>query len=401
MQFSYRAARADGRIVRGVMVAANDLDLDQRLTRLGLVTLDARPQRAGLLDWLRRKTLPRQERIHFCFYLDQTLRAGVPLLEGLADLRDSASSPLFREILAMLVLDIEGGKRLSEALAEHPSVFDSVFVNLVATGETTGALPDVLARLADQLKWQDELIAQTRKILLYPAFVGTMLLLVIIFLMTYLVPQLVDFIRDIQKELPLQTRILLAVSDVFVHFGWLMPLVPLTLVAAYQALRRRSAAAALLFDSWKLRLKPVGPVYQKVILARFAATFALMYSAGVPALTALQVCEQGAGNLRVAQALADSRRRITEGQGITDSMAASELFPPLVLRMLKIGEQTGALDTALANVGYFYDRDVKESIDRLQALIEPMLTVALGLLLALVMSAVLGPIYDMISNLSR
>lgn len=400
MQFSYRAARADGRIVRGVMVAANDLDLDQRLTRLGLVTLDARPQRAGLLDWLRRKTLPRQERIHFCFYLDQTLRAGVPLLEGLADLRDSASSPLFREILAMLVLDIEGGKRLSEALAEHPSVFDSVFVNLVATGETTGALPDVLARLADQLKWQDELIAQTRKILLYPAFVGTMLLLVIIFLMTYLVPQLVDFIRDIQKELPLQTRILLAVSDVFVHFGWLMPLVPLTLVATYQALRRRSAAA-LLFDSWKLRLKPVGPVYQKVILARFAATFALMYSAGVPVLTALQVCEQGAGNLRVAQALADSRRRITEGQGITDSMAASELFPPLVLRMLKIGEQTGALDTALANVGYFYDRDVKESIDRLQALIEPMLTVALGLLLALVMSAVLGPIYDMISNLSR
>ncbi|ACO74046.1 Bacterial type II secretion system protein [Laribacter hongkongensis HLHK9] len=401
MQFSYRAARADGRIVRGVMVAANDLDLDQRLTRLGLVTLDARPQRASLLDWLRRKTLPRQERIHFCFYLDQTLRAGVPLLEGLADLRDSASSPLFREILAMLVLDIEGGKRLSEALAEHPSVFDSVFVNLVATGETTGALPDVLARLADQLKWQDELIAQTRKILLYPAFVGTMLLLVIIFLMTYLVPQLVDFIRDIQKELPLQTRILLAVSDVFVHFGWLMPLVPLTLVATYQALRRRSAAAALLFDSWKLRLKPVGPVYQKVILARFAATFALMYSAGVPVLTALQVCEQGAGNLRVAQALADSRRRITEGQGITDSMAASELFPPLVLRMLKIGEQTGALDTALANVGYFYDRDVKESIDRLQALIEPMLTVALGLLLALVMSAVLGPIYDMISNLSR
>ena len=401
MQFSYRAARADGRIVRGVMVAANNLDLDQRLTRLGLVTLDARPQRAGLLDWLRRKTLPRQERIHFCFYLDQTLRAGVPLLEGLADLRDSASSPLFREILAMLVLDIEGGKRLSEALAEHPSVFDSVFVNLVATGETTGALPDVLARLADQLKWQDELIAQTRKILLYPAFVGTMLLLVIIFLMTYLVPQLVDFIRDIQKELPLQTRILLAVSDVFVHFGWLMPLVPLTLVATYQTLRRRSAAAALLFDSWKLRLKPVGPVYQKVILARFAATFALMYSAGVPVLTALQVCEQGAGNLRVAQALADSRRRITEGQGITDSMAASELFPPLVLRMLKIGEQTGALDTALANVGYFYDRDVKESIDRLQALIEPMLTVALGLLLALVMSAVLGPIYDMISNLSR
>ena len=400
MQFSYRAARADGRIVKGIMVA-NDLDLDQRLTRLGLVTLDARPQRPGLLDWLRRRVLPRQERIHFCFYLDQTLRAGVPLLEGLADLRDSASSPLFREILAMLVLDIEGGKRLSEALAEHPSVFDSVFVNLVAAGETTGALPDVLARLADQLKWQDELIAQTRKILLYPAFVGTMLLAVIIFLMTYLVPQLVDFIRDIQKELPLQTRILLAVSDVFVHFGWLMPLIPLTLVAAYQALRRRSAAAALLFDSWKLRLKPVGPVYQKVILARFAATFALMYSAGVPVLAALQVCEQGAGNLRVAQALADSRRRITEGQGITDSMAASRLFPPLVLRMLKIGEQTGALDTALANVGYFYDRDVKESIDRLQALIEPMLTVVLGLLLALVMSAVLGPIYDMISNLSR
>ena len=127
-------------------------------------------------------------------------------------------------------------------------------------------LPDVLARLADQLKWQDELIAQTRKILLYPAFVGTMLLAVIIFIMTYLVPQLVDFIRDIQKELPLQTRILLAVSDVFVHFGWLMPLIPLMLVAAYQALRRRSAAAALLFDSWKLRLKPVGPVYQKVIL---------------------------------------------------------------------------------------------------------------------------------------
>lgn len=396
MLYRYRAIDEQGSIAQGRLEAANLVDLEQRLGRIGLTLIRAKSGQGMRLET--GKVL-RRDLITFCFHMEQLNLAGVPLLEGLVDLRDSIEHPRFREVIASLVEAIEGGSSFSKALAAHPAVFDQVFVSLIHAGETSGELPQVLKRLTETLKWQDELAAQTRKILLYPAFVGLLVLGVLAFVMIYLVPRLVEFIQSMGQTLPLNTRILLAVSDFFIHHGWLLLALPLCILLVIKWRLWTSPAFRQQFDGWKLRLPLLGPILHKIILVRLANVFALLFAAGIPVLDCLQIAVGIAGNARIAEALDRLTQRISEGMGITASFQEAQLFPPLVLRMLRVGENTGALDTALLNVAYFYDRDVKESIARVQILIEPTLTVALGLMLAWIMSSVLGPIFDTLGKI--
>lgn len=396
--FLYKAVDPEGRIVRGQLDAANDSELDQRLERLGLELIDVKEKAAASFTLVKRK-VKRQDLITFCFHLEQLTRAGVPLLEGLADLRDSLDHPQFRQIIANILDEVEGGKMLSEALAMHPAVFDSLFVNLVKAGEQSGRLSEIFSRLTESLKWQDEMMAQAKKAVMYPAFVGVVVTGVLFFMMIYLVPQLVGFMKNMGQELPLQTRILIATSDFFVHFWYLVLAFPVAAFAAIKTAAKTFPGFRYRLDDFKLRVWLIGPIFKKIILARFASFLGLLYNSGISMLQALKICEGIANNMVVSQGLEQAGRQIGEGQGITTSFQNTGLFPPLVIRMLKVGETTGALDTSLANVSYFYDRDVKESIGRLQTLIEPILTVVLGLLMGWIMISVLGPIYDTISKL--
>lgn len=396
--FKYKAVDSEGKLLSGEMEAGNENDLEQRLGHMGqaLVSCKERtPHRFSLGG----QKIGRRELISFCFYLEQLSRAGVPLMEGLRDLRDTVENPRFKEIVANLVDEIEGGKMLSEALALHPRVFDNLFVNLVKTGEYAGQLAEIFGKLAESLKWQDELAAQTKKLIMYPAFVGIVILGVVMFMMIVLVPQLVGFIKNMGQELPLHTKVLIAVSDFMIHYWYLVLATPVALTVLVKYLSITSAAFRFRLDGFKLRVWIIGPILRKIILARFATFFAMMYTAGVSILESIRICEGVANNLVVAQGLERAGRQISEGQGFTASFQNTGLFPPLVIRMLRVGESTGALDEALKNVSYFYDRDVKESIARLQTLIEPVLTVVLGLIMGWIMLSVLGPIYDTISKL--
>ncbi len=396
MRYHYRAVNEQGQIRNGQLDASNLSDLELRLNRIGLTLIRAKARQGERLG---RRRIVRRDLITFCFHLEQLAHAGVPLIEGLVDLRDSTDHPRFREVIANLIEDIEGGKQFSQALSEHPAIFDDIFVNLVRAGEISGELPEVLKRLSDALKWQDELAAQTRKIVMYPAFVGLLVFGVAIFLMIYLVPQLVSFIKDMGQTLPLNTRILLAISDFLVNYWWALIVAPLLTWGFIHYRLKTSPSFRLRVDGWKIRFPVIGPILHKIILARFASFFAMLYASGIPILDCLRVMERIVGNTVVADALSHLDRRIREGQGVSTSFGEVGLFPPLVLRMLRIGETTGALDTALLNVSYFYDRDVKESIGRVQTLIEPALTVVLGLILAWIMWSVLGPIFDTISQI--
>lgn len=398
MRFKYRAIDSRGRTVNGELEANNPIDLEGRLTKLGLDLVEARV-RAERTSLLGGKTIRRTDLITFCFHMEQLTRAGVALLEGLADLRDSLDHPTFREVIANVIEDIEGGHQFSQALSAHPKVFDTVFVNLVRAGEQTGKLSDVLKNLVDTLKWQDELAAQTKKIIMYPAFVGTVIMGVIFFLMIYLVPQLVNFIKSMQQTLPLQTRILIAISDFFVNYWWLILMSPVFVVLGMWLWKKSDPEYQYRMDRLTLRIPVVGPVLEKIVMARLANYFALMYAAGISILDCLKVLEGVVGNLVVAEGLQDVRAQIAEGKSVSSSFEHVNLFPPLVLRMLRVGENTGGLDNALANVSYFYNRDVKESIEKVQVLIEPVMTVVLGLLLGGVMVSVLGPIYDLITKI--
>ena len=396
--YTYKAIDAAGKNVIGRTEAVNPFDLEQRLLRMGLDLVYGAPtsQTAKLIGGAR---ISRQDLINFCFHLEQLAGAGVPVVEGLVDLRESVENRRFREVISGLLESIEGGKNLSQSLAEFPEVFSKVFVSLVRSGEQTGRLAEVLKSLTESLKWEDELAAQTKKIILYPAFVGSIVLLVTFFLMIYLVPQMTGFIRNMGQDIPLQTRILIAVSNFCIDYWWAVIAAPFVLWFGVKFAARANPAVAYALDRYKISMPLVGPILKKIVLSRFASSFAMMYSSGITVLDAIRSCEEIVGNRPIEYALRGAGQQIAEGKNLTVAFQDAGLFPPLVIRMLRIGENTGALDTALLNVSYFYNREVRESIGRVQAMIEPALTVVLGAILGWVMLAVLGPVYDTISKM--
>jgi type IV pilus assembly protein PilC len=274
-----------------------------------------------------------------------------------------------------------------------------VFASLVRSGEQTGKLPEVLKSLTESLKWEDELAAQTKKLMLYPAFVGSIVLLVTFFLMIYLVPQMTGFIRNMGQEIPLQTVILIAVSNFFVNYWWALLAAPFIAWFGVKIAVKQNPGFEYALDHYKLQLPLIGPILRKIILSRFASSFAMMYSSGITVLDAIRSCEQIVGNKPLENALRIAGQQIADGKNLTAAFQDLALFPPLVIRMLRIGENTGALDTALLNVSYFYNREVRESIAKVQAMIEPALTLLLGALLGWVMLSVLGPVYDSLSKM--
>jgi type IV pilus assembly protein PilC len=396
--YTYKAIDAAGKSVVGRTDAVNPFDLEQRLSRMGLDLVYGAPssQASRLIGGAR---VSRQDLINFCFHLEQLASAGVPVVEGLVDLRESVDNPRFREVVSGLVESIEGGKNLSQALAEFPEVFSKVFVSLVRSGEQTGRLSEVLKSLTESLKWEDELAAQTKKLIMYPAFVGSIVLLVTFFLMIFLVPQMTSFIRNMGQDIPLQTRILIVVSNFCVNYWWAVLAFPFVAWFGVKYAARTNPAVAYALDRYKISMPLIGPIMKRIVLSRFASSFAMMYSSGITVLDAIRSCEEIVGNRPVEQALRGAGQQIAEGKNLTVAFQDAGLFPPLVIRMLRIGENTGGLDTALLNVSYFYNREVREAIGRMQALIEPLLTVVLGAILGWVMLAVLGPVYDTISKM--
>jgi type IV pilus assembly protein PilC len=395
--FTYKAVDLRGKSVMGRVEAVNLFDLEQRLSRMDLDLISGAPSRYK--SRLFGGGVERTDLINFCFHLEQLANAGVPVMEGLSDLRESVENARFREVVAGLVESIEGGRSLSQALAEFPEVFSKVFVSLVRSGEQTGKLGEVLKSLTETLKWEDELAAQTKKLMIYPAFVGGIVLLVTLFLMIFLVPQMTGFIRNMGEDIPLQTRLLMAVSSFFVGYWYLVLAAPFVAWFGLKFAVKSSPAVEYAVDRYKISMPLIGPILRKIVLSRFAASFAMMYSSGITVLDAIRSCEEIVGNKPIEQALRSAGQQIAEGKNLTATFQDLDLFPPLVIRMMRIGENTGALDTALLNVSYFYNRDVKEAIGKVQAMIEPALTLVLGAILGWVMLAVLGPVYDAISKM--
>ena len=392
----YKAMDERGKVAFGRMEAVNEADLEVRLRRMGLdlINFTAAKTRSG-----GGRKIPRREVIGFCLQLEQLISSGVPLLEGLQDIRDSVEDKKLRDIVAGMVESIQGGETLSTAMESYPQVFDKVFVNLVRAGEFSGQMSSVFKTLTENLKWQDEQASRMKQLMMYPLFVGGVVMLVVVFLMTYLVPQLTSFIVMMGEELPLHTRILIGVSDFMVGYWYLVLGVPVILFMIFMAVLNSSSSLQYTVDDLKLKVPIIGPIYKKMILARFANYFALMYRSGITVLECIRVCEGLVGNKAIQEALQRAGRQIGDGASISSGFEYTGLFPPLVLRMLRVGESTGGLDDALLNISYFYDRDVSESVDKLQTMIGPAMTVVLGIILGWVILSVLGPIYDLITKI--
>lgn len=395
--YSYRAIDEAGRILSGSTDASNPTDLEMRLRRLGLDLITFESIKKSTL--MRARRVSQKELITFCFHMDQLMRAGVPIIEALTDLRDTLENEGFKAIVASVLEDVESGLKLSDAMAEHPQAFDQVFVALIKTGEQSGQLPEVLTKLTENLKWQDELRAQVKKAMMYPIFAGTVIFGVVFALMVFLVPQLGTTMKALTPNPPAATLALLAVSAVMQKYWFLFLGAPVIIGLALFVLVKTSPEARFKLDGLLLKLPIMGPLMTKIILARFSTYFALMYQSGLGVLDCIQISEKIVGNRVIERGLQRVGREINEGSGITQAFQNVRLFPPLVLRMLKVGESTGGLDTALLNVSYFYNRDVKEQMSRLQEMIQPALTVVLGGILIGILVTVFSPIYDVIAKI--
>jgi type IV pilus assembly protein PilC len=398
--FQYKAIDKTGQPARGGLDAVNEVDLELRLRRMGLDLITCKPvDRQTSTTLAAGGAVTRQDLVNFCFDMEQMVRSGIPILDGLRDMRDSIDSARFREVLTIMTEDMEAGNVLSQCMATHTDVFDLVFVNLIRAGEQSGQLPEIFKNLADSIRWQDELISQTRRLLMYPALTLVVVLAVMAALLIFLVPQIAQLFKSMGMELPAQTRALLAVSGIAKDFWLPILLLPVISVIALMVTIRRSSKAAYLWDYAKLRLPVIGPIIQKIILSRFANVFGLMYRSGITVLDAIRISEEVVGNRVVADGLNRAVQQIAAGDGMTESFNNLGLFPPLVIRMLRVGEATGGLDVALANVTYFYNRDVKDAVDKGMKMLGPALTLILGGMIAFVIWAVLGPVYDILGKL--
>ena len=395
--YSYRAIDETGRMLPGNADAINPVDLEMRLKRLGLDLVTFQSIKKSTLMRARRVT--RKELITFCFHMDQLMRAGVPIIDALTDLRDTIENEGFKAIVASVLEDVEGGLKLSDAMAEHPQAFDQVFVALIRTGEQTGQLPEVLSKLTENLKWQDELSSQVKKAMMYPIFAGTVIFGVVFMLMVFLVPQLGVTMKALTPNPPASTMALIAVSLVMKKYWYLFIGVPIVTIVTLIVIAKTNDDAKYRIDALLLKLPIMGPLMTKIILARFSTYFALMYQSGLGVLDCIQISEKIVGNRVIEEGLQRVGREINDGTGISQAFQNARLFPPLVLRMIRVGESTGGLDTSLLNVSYFYNRDVKEQMSKLQEMIQPILTVVLGGVLIGILVTVFNPMYDVIAKI--
>ncbi|MGB5397429.1 MAG: type II secretion system F family protein, partial [Gammaproteobacteria bacterium] len=253
-EYKFRTIDTVGKVRADTMIASNPMELEKRLGSMGFDLLSYVEHSKASKSFLRRKTISRRELINFTFHIEQLLKSGVPLLDSLRDVRDSMDYSRFTDVLQTIIDDIEGGKTLSLALSDHKQIFDKVYVTLVRVGEETGRLAEVLKDLAETLRWQDELAAHTRRIMIYPTIVSVVVLAVVSFLMIYLMPQLIPFIKNIGGEIPTHTKILISASAIFVEYWYLIFATPLLLVFALKYLTANNIKARLFMDGVKLKL---------------------------------------------------------------------------------------------------------------------------------------------------
>ncbi|MBV8938785.1 MAG: type II secretion system F family protein [Alphaproteobacteria bacterium] len=395
--FSYVAINEHGRTIRGTVSADNELDLEARLKQAGLDLVNARKVREKKAGFLSR--VKTHDLIVLCLHLEQLDRAGVPLHEALADIRDTAESPKLKDVLTNVYESVKNGSMLSAALADYPKVFNEVFTGLVAAGEKTGKLSEAFGHLAHHLKWLSEIRRKVKKAVRYPAVLIVVISLVVSVMMLYVVPKLTTFILSQGFAVPFHTRALIAVSDAFQNYWYVIFGIPVLAISTLLFFYRRSPEFAYRVDNILLRAPIVGPVIRKIDMARFTHFFSVMFNSGIDVLESLRTAGGVVKNRVLKEAVEAVRNSVTEGNSLTAALRISSQFPNLVIRMFKVGEDSGNMREALENVNFFYDREVNDAVDSLIGMIQPALTVVMGLIIFWVISAIFGPLYESFSKM--
>lgn len=396
--FQYKAIDASGKFIQGNLDAGNTSDLENRLEKMDMDLVTCKHKTPGT-DLFRRNKISRRDLINFSFYLEQLTYAGVPILEGLSDLRDGEENPTFRDVISGVIEAIEGGHTFSQALEMYPKIFDDIFVSLIKVGERSGRMSEVLVDITHTLKWQDELLAKARKIMMYPLVTGTLIISVIIFMMIFVVPDIMQSIVALGGVIPFETRALIVVSNFLVDYWYLVIAAPFVVTFLLKYFYKNSTKARLTLDRLLLKLWLFGEVNEKIKISRFTRYFSLMFASGITVLDAIHLSKSVVSNSVLEDGIDRAWQQISEGNSISESFNNIGMFPPLVIRMLRVGESSGQMDKSLNNVSYFFDRDINDSIEKMEPVIQTALMAIIGIIVLWLALSVMGPIYDTISTI--
>lgn len=397
--FNYRGRSAQGGIKRGQLDAASQGAAADILMRQGIIPLEIREGKAkssGLdLNRLFKSRIPLEVLVIFCRQLYSLTKAGVPLLRAVRGLGQSASHPLMRETLDAVVVELTNGKSLSASMKAHPRVFSELFVSMISVGENTGRLDETLLQLAQYFEQEMETRRRIKSAMRYPTFVLIAITLAMSVLNIKVIPQFASMFSRFGVELPLPTRILIATSNVFVHY-W--PLMIGAVVVSWIGLKawRQTPAGGEKWDKLRLKVPIVGDIINRAQLSRFSRTFSLMIRAGVPLNQAIQMSAESLGNNYLENRLIEMKNGIESGSSITAMARQSGVFTPLVLQMIAVGEETGQVDELLLEVSDFYDREVDYDLKTLTARIEPILLFIVAIMVLVLALGIFLPMWSLL-----
>jgi type IV pilus assembly protein PilC len=397
-KYKYRAINNKSRPVSGVVMAASEADLYVQLQTVHLELVNCMEvQQGGVAIPLLGKRVKTRDLIQLFVHLEQMQRASVPLLDALADIRDTTENPALRDIMSQVHRDVNEGTSLSEALDVHPKVFPNIFISLIASGEETGDLVRSYSELVKYLKWRDSINRKVKKAVMMPAVTGTVVFFAVIVLMGFVVPQILEFVENMQKmmdmEIGFMTTSLVATSDFMRTYWYIVMGVPLAATFLFLLARRMSEEFRYRTDLMILNIPMVGNLIRKISIARFSQTFAALFASGVEILKSLRSAQDTVNNLAIREALDNAIQYVQTGSPLSEALNGSGEFPSMVVRMIRIGEESGNLTEVLDHVGEFYTNDVNEAVDAMVDMIQPTLTVFLGIIIFWIIAGAYGPIY--------
>ena len=404
-QFRYTGRDAQGGKISGSRESASADSLASELLAEKITPLQIEEQAAQggsvdvlalLNEALRSKKVELDELIIFCRQMYSLSKAGVPIIRAIGGLAESHRNPFFREVLQEVRSDLEGGMSMAVSLNAQPKVFNTLFISMISVGENTGQLDQAFKQLSGYLEMERETRKRIKQATRYPLFVMSAMAVALVVINMFVIPAFAKVFEQFRAELPLPTRILIGTSEFFQDYWWLMLILLIGAIFAFIKWKETDAGA-LKWDQIKLRLPIVGGVFERIALARFTRTFAMMYRAGVPLLQTLSINSATVGNRYIGRAILGMREGVERGEALTSTASASGLFTPLVLQMVAVGEETGALDDLFIEVADFYEQEVDYDLKQLADAIEPILIVAMGILVLILALGVFLPMWELSS----
>jgi type II secretory pathway component PulF len=398
LNFKYQARNSTtGQRVKAQVQADNEQSAAKLIKDQGLTLLSISPEQTssgiGFLNRIKTK-----DKVLFSRQLSTLINAGLPLVQSLRSVALQTTNKPLKLVINEIITDVEAGTSFSASLEKHPKVFNRVYISLISAGETSGTLDQGLERIADQQEKDADIVSKVRGAMMYPLIVLMVMMAVLGFMLIKVLPQVQSIYAGLKGvSLPLVTRILLAISHFLIHQWWIA-LIVIGLIGVFGTRYARTLGGRSIIDKLKMKAWPIGPLFMKMYMARFARTGTTLVSSGVPLIHVMEITSDAVDNVHIQKSIAKAIEKVKGGRSLSESLSGDPNFLPLVPNMLSIGEQSGSMENMLQKVADYYEKEVDNQIKAISTIIEPVMMVIMGIVALTIVAAILLPIYGLVNQ---